>query len=1049
MSKKIKQIIIDSFRGYKDRTIFDLTKNNSTTPADLIVIHAPNGFGKTSFFEGVEWCLSNKLSRIEKNRILGESEDKDRGYTLKNKDSKKLYGEVSIISDDTKELTRITSKSKNTSLGFRDYGYSEITKNELPSFTKIDHTSHILTQDGMDSFLRFTSSEEKFKALENFWENGILISEKYRELFKLLAKISNRIEKLNLQIEKLKYQLEAVQISPEQITRANSSLEEINSNLEDSKKIKFTFTKDVKSKDILDASTKLKTLLIEIDSSLKNIDTKKNKINHVKNKLPEYMQNKILLSKISKQIEKNKSIIDKFKQRELLEQELKQLDIEVQNYSIFKEKVSKINSLYKSHKEIENTLILSRNKINISNENIQNLTKNRQKVEAELTEQNLLLNSLLLEMNSIDTKQNIIESILSIIKNYEDEKNRLNNLQTTYATEYQTMTNEFVSLKKQKNEYDIFKLFQDMFNNEEFNIGDKYLSDYELIKALYLKYRKNNDELIQIEQRKKKTMNLKSNITQLISIGKNIVENTHGSICPLCKHDYLIHEELVEKIANDSKDILELDSIELTIKNKNEEIEKILYEFNQKAILLKEKIDLDYSNFLLIFEDKKTKFDVLIKNNQDIKEQLIRVDNKLNEEYMQLGKYLVIKEDIDVSYVNVHKAYMLLQKEFTDKKKSNSTQIGVITSSININKTKLEDINLKITTENNLLEILKNTINSLETEPTLVEYRLLTSQINIPLNSSQEDILKRLEKNTNDLSCMGIKKINVDSKIKTFNEQLKDVEYEKTLIELNNMVNDEQSIIALINDIEMQISTLKLKKEITDEELILLLNTIDNDVKNKSKLANSITLLNNTVVEMLPKIDISTIKSEIVDIENNIVKEKKLKSFVNDAKNKYKVFIETTISKHFNTKSINDIYNRIDPHPTHKEVIFTPEFDDGRTKLRVKTIDENGKNHDDPLLYNSSGQISILSLSIFLAKALQTKDDLDTIFLDDPIQYLDAVNILSFIDLLRTIIAQEKRQIVLSTHDKNFYQLLQKKLDSEYYNSKFIELESYGKIKGS
>ena len=67
--------------------------------------------------------------------------------------------------------------------------------------------------------------------------------------------------------------------------------------------------------------------------------------------------------------------------------------------------------------------------------------------------------------------------------------------------------------------------------------------------------------------------------------------------------------------------------------------------------------------------------------------------------------------------------------------------------------------------------------------------------------------------------------------------------------------------------------------------------------------------------------------------------------------------------------------------------------------------------------------------------------------MDDPIQYLDSINVLSFIDLLRTIITKEKRQIVISTHDKNFYQLLQKKLDSQYYNSKFIELESYGKIK--
>ena len=184
---------------------------------------------------------------------------------------------------------------------------------------------------------------------------------------------------------------------------------------------------------------------------------------------------------------------------------------------------------------------------------------------------------------------------------------------------------------------------------------------------------------------------------------------------------------------------------------------------------------------------------------------------------------------------------------------------------------------------------------------------------------------------------------------------------------------------------------------------------------------------------------------EIQNIKKQLSYEKEFSKNVKTVKTKYRLFIQQTISRCFNTKTINEIYNRIDPHPKQKLVQFIPELNDG-TKLRVKTGDKDGF-YDDPTLYNSSGQISILSLSIFLAKALQTRDELDTIFMDDPIQDLDSINVLSFIDLLRTIITKEKRQLVISTHDKNFYQLLQKKLDSQYYNSKFIELESYGKIK--
>lgn len=71
----------------------------------------------------------------------------------------------------------------------------------------------------------------------------------------------------------------------------------------------------------------------------------------------------------------------------------------------------------------------------------------------------------------------------------------------------------------------------------------------------------------------------------------------------------------------------------------------------------------------------------------------------------------------------------------------------------------------------------------------------------------------------------------------------------------------------------------------------------------------------------------------------------------------------------------------------------------------------------------------------------------NTIFIDDPIQHLDGINLLSFIDVLRTITTDFGRQIVISTHNEQFYKLLKVKMDERYYPSKFIELTSTGTIK--
>lgn len=209
MGRKIKEIIINSFRGYKDETIFNFTKDD--LPADLIVLHAPNGFGKTSFFEAVEWCLSGDLSRITKNKILKDSEEQDRGYTLSNKYSDNL-GEVTIVDIDSKKLKRQVSESRNSSKGRRDYGYDKIIIDDLKVLTKLDKTSHILTQDGMDSFLRFTTAKEKFDALSSFWNKGEEISERYRLLELLYSKVKNKIGILNDSIKELKKRLKVYRV---------------------------------------------------------------------------------------------------------------------------------------------------------------------------------------------------------------------------------------------------------------------------------------------------------------------------------------------------------------------------------------------------------------------------------------------------------------------------------------------------------------------------------------------------------------------------------------------------------------------------------------------------------------------------------------------------------------------------------------------------------------------------------------------------------------------------------------------------------------------
>ena len=140
------------------------------------------------------------------------------------------------------------------------------------------------------------------------------------------------------------------------------------------------------------------------------------------------------------------------------------------------------------------------------------------------------------------------------------------------------------------------------------------------------------------------------------------------------------------------------------------------------------------------------------------------------------------------------------------------------------------------------------------------------------------------------------------------------------------------------------------------------------------------------------------------------------------------------------------MYHKIDPHPDFKSVEFKANFDTDNPRLDVFVRNIKNENTLVPNLYFSTAQINILSLSIFLATALNSKE-YQCIFIDDPIQSLDSINVLSTIDLFRSIVVNEGKQVILSTHDENFHNLLKKKMPEELFQSKFLELESFGKVK--
>ena len=85
----------------------------------------------------------------------------------------------------------------------------------------------------------------------------------------------------------------------------------------------------------------------------------------------------------------------------------------------------------------------------------------------------------------------------------------------------------------------------------------------------------------------------------------------------------------------------------------------------------------------------------------------------------------------------------------------------------------------------------------------------------------------------------------------------------------------------------------------------------------------------------------------------------------------------------------------------------------------------------EPYFYLSNAQLNILALAIFLSLgAKQRWSNLDSLLLDDPVQHLDDLDAVAFLDTIRAVALGRfgsRRQIILSTCDKNLYGLMIRK----------------------
>lgn len=1042
---KFKKVEIQAFRAYneiKDGT-FDFT-TKSDEIADFISIYAPNGFGKTSFYDAVEWGFTNNIGRFLRRDKDNLSSAKSEGsnYILWNKTAKaqgrdcivKLYTTLSSEPIE-REIPKLRSNQRDFKFDIED------TIKEHEYFQHV-----LLSQEWIDAFLKEDDASFRYtKFIKSFGDEKL--DNRYNTIIELIKYNNNKITGLEKELQGLQSKIN-FDFDPEILLKINSEIGLLNEKGEKIPPVQFDYTEkhiqqltDLINGRITDLRyevSKLQEKITAIDSTITGNNFSSINIElyfGCKENIKQFDEKLTVLNKIKKQ----------FEQLHEAERVKKNKEEELHKITQSQMKFLELLTTYPKYQEVNKELIATNDLIEKRNEELK-------EIESKLKPLLDIHNEISVKLNSeIDNRQKLASKLTAIPKlskslNEKSAEKKDLDLLIDSSTKINSEREECINVAiKEIGDWDetINKISVDDFQIPE---NEKTKSFYELIKQLKLsvdlianlKTTLSNTETEIVNANK-----LNADIEQLITNGADIVSKSQSSVCPLCKHDHDKFEILIQNISENTFLSERMKNL-LSLKTKNEQdLENLLSQQKEG----KNVIVATITTIVNSLKENQSK-ELIAKNelSKTIKEYKLKaqnLDNEINKLLKELGSSDIeaIKKDLDEKLAESSKVSELLK---TSQEENLKTRQPIEQRKNVIIEHEIPDFKAKL--------------NKLKEADTYVRIINFISENQIEDNNIDAEFDKRKKDFQTKIDII---KIEIEKCIDSITE------YQKALEK-----NEEKSVSADIHQIELEKESLNqkitsfeyfLKSELeidffnrTKDELEVLLNNANSHHKGKISLSEDIIQsFEKTKVyqeSVLPFLKHEEFKrKEKAILEEKSFLEKSVYPKLKQERDLLSEFIDKQIESFFHGKLINSLYQKIDPHPVYKEIKFKCDFSADKPRLNVFVTSLDDSKSIVPTLYFSTAQLNILSLSIFLAKALNAKDNagnsVDCIFIDDPIQSMDSINILSTIDLLRSISVNMGKQIVLATHDENFHNLLQKKIPSDRFRAKYIELETFGKVK--
>ena len=1024
---KIKHVFIQAFRQFGKVPVNLTSTLDPNKASNFVAIYAPNGFGKTSFFDAMEFCVTKSIKRVSVNFKENFKVDQEQGSTtfIHNKDFPDLPIDI-VMNFEGHDDIRTTCNPQDECSMLKGNGDNLYFKNA------------VLSQDWFSEFLSTSSAERRFKIFTDYFVETKDLLDYYRRLSTASTSFKRMVIKTNKEVKSLKKEIDG-KLDAGVILQIEDGVKKLADN-----------GISVRWEGKLDAET-LTVLRMESDNLIAEIKAQKEDIaDKIANLNLVSVGNDQIIS-IQELENFEKAIDEKKKQLTECENWLRRLNVYLKAESQVEEGRK---SLLLCQKEKDRLVYLI--------DYYEPFYKIHQGVVQLSRDKELLLKKIANNHILLDDKYKRKKQQDGILSDYQKERDSIQNKILKLHDRYV----ELASLLKMKVETEMSLAskenpLQETINQHNALVNQKealcrlrisieeetidctigiYGDEVKFIKELNEKIHSEEEQLLLIEKRISEKGALENELQQLIISSHKVLEHLKGSKCPLCGTDFETQEKLLKNI---SENTVISTALEEDLQEKNVLADKINQHKNSMSEKRKELFDkIDKENSEII--EKIKSIDISAKQLRDEKEQLKSTLNNIVSKLAQ--DYGDIKGTIEEDK----------QKELKGLVEATETNITATQQILNGLEKEINQCLADITSHEDKIKKIDEKSIALSEDDFYVEYtsRLGDEKLSEEcldswknrLASIDEEIVqigqqqKSSQCKLDELIKSGIRKENTPS-MKDKRNVLAEELSEKLYV-WNNTLSFLMNVCMIPIEGRAKSNEIKVAYE----------SVLEATRKNQEKVDTKLTLLNKYEVLLTLGEKYSTNevrKAELRNKEEQLKEETQKRDLINDERARLQKYLEDFVKGFFQLDIINKLYNTIDPHPEYKQIDFKCDFKNKDPRLNVVMYSvKDGHDTIVPNLYFSTAQINILSFCIFLAKALYAKtdknEDLGCIFIDDPIQALDDINILSMIDLLRNVAYSLDKQIILTTHDRNFFELLKKKVPAELFGSRFLELKQRG-----